>query len=1170
MPKWTDDQQHAIDARGGTLLVSAAAGSGKTAVLVERVIKKLTDEHNPIGVRDLLIVTFTNAAAAQMKERISAAIGKRILLEPGNRHLRRQQMLLPLANICTIDSFCINLVRENFHALNVTPDFRLLDEEKTSMLSSEAVNTVIARLYEENLPSFVRLCKLISDSRDDSLLAKVILTLYSVSQAYPFPESRLSALEQAFNSPLPIKQSLWGSEIINYAQKQLSYFDCCASCALDALAGDPELCEKYGEAFEQCRVIIDRLSKSLSEKEWNDIGEAFVSSLDDFVPFKPIRGYTGNNKERCAALRKVIKDGIEGLCDLFAVSEAEYLSDTTQLAPVVSQLVRAVTLFAEEYDRLKKEENGADFSDTLHLALQLLVKQNESGLPERTELAKELSEEYDEILVDEYQDVNLAQEWIFNALSKGESNLFMVGDVKQSIYRFRQAMPELFLARRDELPQFSGTCPATVSLGKNFRSRKGITEIIDFIFSQAMSREAGGLDYIEAEYLHYGAAYPEHNGADTEFYLIEASSGELAYSQAVFAADYIENAIKSGMTVQDGESTRTVTYKDFCILLRSVSKNGKAFTDEFESRGIPYFSDTGDNFFDSPEIGFMISLLKVIDNPVDDIAILTVMLSPVFGFTSDDMALLRAHCREGSLYRCVSHAASEGDAKCVAFLKRLELLRMTAATVGPGELVRRLIDETGYGSIAMSMKDSDRRKANLHRLIDCANKYEANSNAGLSGFIRYTENLSTLSGLSNSDSVSENADIVRIMTIHKSKGLEFPICLLACTESKYHDVNTSTVSIARDCGIGIRNCDESGLRKFDTVNSIAVKIENEREEHSEEMRVLYVALTRAKERLVITAGCTNAKNLLMSASTLIDDTQVLNPNGVSASKSYAKILSAALLRHPDAHALRLACFADNSIVRPCASPLKAEIIKTDSSEQYKFLRECDTPRADGELVHEIKSRLEYKYPFASLNNVLSKRIASKLDAGEFSGAYFASAAPAFMSRGELTPAQRGTAIHRFMQFADYSQARISVQAELERLQEQGILTEKEAQAADTAKLSRFFAGELAQRMTASQRLYKEYAFTVSLPVGELYDSVDECAQAERVMIEGVADCAFVENGSLVIVDYKTDRNVTEQELAERYAPQLRMYRRCLPEVLCMPVSQTLIYSFELGRAIEVN
>ncbi len=1167
--EWTLDQQNAIKARGGTLLVSAAAGSGKTAVLVERVIRRLTDKVNPCGVRQLLIVTFTNAAAAQMKEKISAAITKQILLEPSNKYLRRQQMLLPLASICTIDSFCINLVRENFLALDVAPDFRLLDAQRLDVLSNEALDTVVSALYDESSTAFQRLCSLISDYRDDTMLTKIIKDLHITSQAYPYPEKWLDSLVADFIDPKPIRESVWGREILTFIRKNLDYLEECTKVALGIVADDDELRDRLTENFEDDIKLINRLRDAVNTLGWDELIEKFDDESKAFKRLNPVRGYTGENKDRCSEYRKLVKKDINDILGLFVVTEAEYNEDTQSLQEVVSELVNAVKQYAEEFDKLKKAENGADFSDILHLTLKLL--QDENG--EKTELAKELSLGYAEILVDEYQDVNEAQDCIFKALSDDEKNLFMVGDVKQSIYRFRQAMPEIFLRRREKLPRYNGSCPATITLGKNFRSRQGVTDTVNFIFSQAMSVEAGGLVYDDNERLVYGAEYPARDEADAELHIIEAADGaikgDLIQIQAVYVADYIENAINSGMLIQNGEERRQATYKDFCIMLREVANSGEFFLQEFASRGIPVYCDKDENFFKSPEIGFMLSLLRVLDNPVDDISLLTVMLSPVFGFTPDDLALMRSKSRRGTIYHCAVVNAKDGNIKCKQFLERLSYLHDIASTVSAGELVRRLIDETGYGAIVGVMQDSEKRKTNLHLLVECVKNYEKYACSGLSGFIRYADSLSAINGGKVSGAkVSENTDAVRITTIHKSKGLEFPVCFLACCESEIRSPKRGEFVTARVCGIGIRSSDKSGLRKYETLNSTAARLETIRENHSDEMRLLYVALTRAKEKIIMLSASNDVAKSLVS-STYLFDSKGLNPFAVSQSKNFADIIYAALLRHPDAHALRTLCAVGSDKVLPCAGRLTVKIVK--GYEKQEIVEQAAEPeQADAALIEEVEQRLKYKYPYASLDSVVAKRIASKLNINKFDSTWFASEIPAFMSRGELTPAQRGTATHRFMQFADYDAASLSVEVEIGRLKENGYINFLEAQSVERDKVKAFFEGPLAARIAKAEKVYREYAFKLNVPVREMYSGIDDCAANESLMIEGVVDCAFIEGGEIVIVDYKTDRSVTANELAERYSDQLGIYRRALSQVLGLPTKQAYIYSFELGESIEIK
>lgn len=1164
---WTTDQQKAIDARKGTLLVSAAAGSGKTAVLVERVIQRICDAENPCGVENLLIVTFTNAAAAQMKEKIFAAIGKRIALDPSDKHLRRQQLMLPFANICTIDSFCIGLVRENFHTLGIAPDFALLDEGKLGLLRNQAVSLVADELYKESSESFINLCELISDKKDDRKLIDAILKLYDLSQAYPFPEKWLRSLADEFNNPVSVKESSWGRIILNYAEQSISACISDAEHCIRLLAEEPELEAKYRPTFEDDRSMFEKMLESLRNDSWDDFSLNVADASFARMATAP-RGYSGELKDICKGARDTYKKRFSSLTGYVGISEKEHKDDVERLSPIIAELVNAVIRYGEEFRRLKREENGADFSDTLHLALELLVEPTDDGYV-RTPLAVALSENYAEILVDEYQDVNKAQDLIFSALSKDESNLFMVGDVKQSIYRFRQAMPEIFLSRRDGMEEYeNGNYPAKVTLGKNFRSRKGVTEIVNFIFSSLMSRNAGGLDYDKNEFLEAAAPYPESNGADTEICLIETEDSFPA--QAKYIADYIEKAVDGGMTFTEGDSQRKASYGDFCILLRSVKGCSKAFVDELTARGIPVSCEAGESFISSPEIMFMISLLKVIDNPVDDIPLTAVLMSPVFGFTADDLALMRASKKKGSVYQCVVSSAENGNKKAEIFLEKTADMRRIASTVSATELIRRLISETGYGAIVSTMKDSSKRRANLNSFIDLASRYESTGKKGVAGFVRYIDNIAKGGiKIQSGGAESETEDSVKIMTIHKSKGLEFPVCFLAACEKKYNELSTrEDLLIAPESGIGIKN--SAGFAKFDTLARIAAKLEITKAEHSEELRVLYVALTRPKEKLVILASAPDWSKSLASIAANVRDDMLIDPFTVIGFTSYAKCILSALIRHPDAHALRNAAGVSSSIVLKCATPLVTKIIKDDFEETEK-IQTSDPERADPGTVAEIKERLSYVYPYSSLEGIVAKRIASKLDAEGIGGEFFASRRPSFVGKDKLTPAQRGTATHRFMQHADYLLAGRDVEKELSRLVENGMLTEAEAGVVDRKAISVFFESDLAKRIINAEKVYKEYAFTFALPLSEMYPSVPaEEAAGETVIIEGVADCAFVENGELVIIDFKTDRASDESVLAGKYREQLSVYRRCLAEVIGLPVKETVIYSFSLGKTIEIT
>ncbi len=1167
--KWTPQQQQAIDGRNGTMLVSAAAGSGKTAVLVERVMQRLCDKEHPCGIENLLIVTFTKAAAAQMKDKISAKLSEKTALEPDNKSLRLCKMMLPYANICTIDSFCVNLVRDNFHSLDISPDFSILDEgSELKILKNKAMLQVINDFHRDRAEDFTRLNNVLNGGSDDRNLISAVEQLYELAMANIFPDYWLDELCRKYDDPQPPESTVWGKIILKETKNIINEaYGKCLYC-LELADSDPAVKLSYGDALMNDKIIIENYLSVFENGGWDEIFEA--AQKLSFGSIGRIKGdYDPAIKETVSATRKTYaaKDALSGaLCKNY-ISEADHFADMAILAPTVRTLVDTVKAYKACLDELKKEANGYGFGDILHFTLDLLVS-NENGKPVRKELAKELGKNYEEILVDEYQDVSRAQDAVFFALSRDDTNRFMVGDVKQSIYSFRQAMPEVFTDLRKSMTAFDGmNYPATVTLGNNFRSRKGITETVNFIFSRLMTEESGDIDYNENEYLYCSAPYPERDEPDTEVCLIETESENYLKAQANYIADYIKKSVSSGMTVTDGDKQRKAEYRDFCILLRKVSGGvAGVYAEALENAGIPVVASSDEPFLLSPEIAFMTSLLKVIDNPVDDIPLSAVLLSPAFGFTPDDLAEMRIAEREASFYSCVVKSAKSGNEKAAAFIDKLEKMRRISVTLSAGEFTARIIDEIGYRAIVSAMKNGEDRVRNLNSFIDVAARYEVNGTKGVSGFVRFLDKLADKEAVKAEPKKTDAANAVRIMSVHKSKGLEFPVVFLANCEKKNNDQSLkSPFIIGKKCGAGIKCI--SGEAIYDTLPHCAAAIESRNSSHSEELRVLYVALTRAKEKTVILASAEDWSKSLQKLGT-----GCLIKGGSDAYRiiklgSFAEYILYTLIRHPDAHALRKAAGLTSKIHEPCETRLKAEIITGNAQAPEREEETADFEVSD-ELRKEIKDRLDFVYPYDELKSVVAKRIASDMDGEAFNEEYFASEKPAFASRDKLTPAQRGVATHRFMQFSDYHRVKSDFEAELNRLVNEEMLTEAEAKAVDPLAIKTFFESGLADRILSAEKVFKEYAFTISLPVSDLYTDIPaEKLENEVIIVEGVVDCAFVEDGKLVIVDYKTDRAACAEELTEKYSSQLGIYRKCLSMVLNMPVKETVIYSFRLGTEI---
>lgn len=1178
---WTTDQRHAIECCKGSVLVSAAAGSGKTAVLVERVIRRLTDKDNPCSAEDLLIVTFTRAATAQMREKIGAAILKRLSEDPTDRHLRRQYMLLPFAKICTIDSFCNDLVRENFHALGISPDYSLLDNETAVIMKNDVCEAMLERAYEEDSDGrFSELSDMMSSGSSDEDFAKLIIKMYDISTAYPFPDLWLDSLIGEYSQP-DINKSRWGGIIKKYVCDMLDYCVFSSRDVMTAMESDPIVADAYGAAVQNDINMYAELREKINS-DWDEALEAFKTVKYMSLGRVP-KGYESETKNVVTTARKKLKDLLKKVPGIMCVSSEEHADDMRLLRDPVTKLIELVKQFGREYSAEKDKMNSADFSDILHRALNLLAVSDGSGGYIKTDLARELSSHYVEILVDEYQDINEAQDMIFRAISADENNLFTVGDVKQSIYRFRQAMPEIFLRRRSTTHSFeSGKYPLGITLGSNFRSRVGVTSCVNYIFRQLMSTEAGELEYDDSEALNAAAKYPERDTPDCELHVVtdKGNRADTLEAQARYVAKYIERTVREGkMLVTKGGALHPASYGDFCILLRTAKNVSSVYANALSERGIPVFSPETGGFFEAAEISFILSLLRVLDNPVQDIPLAAVMLSPLFGFSAGELADIRASAKERletgetePLYRSVAASADEGDEKAAAFLKKIESLRRLSLTLSAGELVRRVCEETGFDAIVGAMPDGERRRLNVGLLCDYAEKYEAAGNLGLSGFIRFIDKVARTSGdLATAARPSENADIVRIMTVHQSKGLEFPICILADMQHAFNERdNTESVLISSSAGLGMKRRTEDGISVYDTASRRATVITSERMGRSEEMRVLYVALTRAKENLVMVTSVPNPEKGLAKVAVECGIGERANPFAVLRMNNFSDLVLTALMRHPAADELRKLSGVDVPIFLSEKDRFKLKVVVSDSES---FMTESANEQkiaAKPVFFNEVQARLDYSDPRSVLSSVPAKRAASDGSERGINREYFASSRPAFMSSGGLTPAQRGTATHKFMQFSNYAAARAGIESELARLVDGGFLSEDEGKAVNIGAAKRFFMSPLAERIFASDNVMREKKFAALFPAKFFYPELTGEAAEEKIVVQGIADCVFVEDGKLVIVDYKTDTGVDAEALLDRYSAQLGIYREALSQALGMPVKETLLYSFFMNSTVKVG
>lgn len=1161
MPKWTPQQNNAITARDRNVLVSAAAGSGKTAVLVERVIRMITDRDNPVDIDRLLIVTFTNAAAAEMRYRIAKSLNTCIKENPDVQFYRKQLSLLPNAKICTIDAFCTNLVKEHFYDLSISQDFSLLDESELQLLEDTVINEVLDDFFDKNSTGFISLIEAFTAPNNDKPIISAVKKILRFIYAQPFPYFWLDNAVKKYSPDVPFTNTVW----YDYIKTQLDYlFDLGIGLVKENLSlidfEDDKLNVKFTEVFE------DDLS------EFTRFKNAFESSWDNLINERPaaFMRMPGSSKidkavsNTLKANRDIYKKLLTAeIPSFFTCDEIGYAEDMKSLTSQLSALVELVKEVDTKLMLEKKEKNTFSFSDIEHFAINLLFKMNGQGEVVKTSLANDLSESFYEILVDEYQDTNEAQDLLFSYLSNGK-NLFTVGDIKQSIYRFRLAMPHIFNERKKRyLPYRSAdnAISSKIILDKNFRSRKDICSYVNFIFSNLMSEELGELDYNEEEYLNCGADYKDAEVPSAQIKILNGVKGEdTDKKEAVYIAKTIINKVNSGELIKDGEGYRPVRYGDFAILMRSLKNHINDYSEILMQYGIPVVCDNSTNLFENNEIRMIMSLLRAIDNPMQDIPLLAVMMSPFYSFTADEMAQIRISTRGKSLYSSVFNSDNE---KVKEFVAELGNLRKISVTMSVAGFIRYLVEEKGMIAYINAMGNAEQRYQNILKLISFAQSFDSGVNVGLTAFIRYIDKIISSDKSIESASLttgSENA--VTIMSVHHSKGLEFPICIFAGTNRIYNKTDLSDKLLLNTAyGLGIKCHNEELMYQYKSAPYSVIKDKNTVEIMSENLRVLYVALTRAKEQFITFISCDNLESKLkrISANIINDEISPYMCRKVSCDADF--FLMCALL-HRDGKMLR--DYTEKSVkLKNGDFPLSIEI--TDEIELESKASDIEFVSANDDIVGEIGKRLSFTYERKELENVSSKLTASALDSVRTGFEYLTSAKPSFMNKTGLTAAERGTAMHTFMQFCSYENAYNNLENEISRLYANGFLSAEQADSLDKKRLSDFFNSAFADRMFSSDKIYREIKVSSFIKANEIYDTDFD----DEILVQGIADCVFEENGELVLLDYKTDR-VGSDELVERYRKQVMFYRNAVSKTLSKPVKETFLYSFYLGKPIIIN
>ena len=1226
---WTREQQQVIDLRNRNILVSAAAGSGKTAVLVARIIKMITDETHPVDIDRLLVVTFTNAAAAEMRERIGAAIEKALEENPDNEHLQRQLTLLFNAQITTIDSFCLYVIRNHFHEISLEPNFRIGDEGELKLLKGDVLRSVLEQHYEVPEPEFLALTEGYASGKSDDALCQMILSLFEFSRSYPWPKEWLASCAEGYQvrTEEELDQAFWiqplteniryvVNDIVNMMRQAL---------AITQMSDGPDCYEK---------VIANDLSKYeqiASCESFSKLGEQLCNLTYDRLPSS--RGYSGDPEklERVKKLRDEAKDVVKKIVrQYFFATPQVMLAQIEKTEPMAKELVCLTLEFSDAFAEEKRRKNIVDFHDLEHFALEILVDEETK---EVRETAEEFRDTYEEIMIDEYQDSNYVQETILKSISRearGENNIFMVGDVKQSIYRFRLARPELFMKKYDTYT-LDESKAQRIDLHKNFRSRNEVLECTNDIFYKIMAKDLGNVAYDADAALYPGAEYPDTD-ATAEVLVFDGSDELLEESgvedkkllEAKLVAEKIRQLMDQQLvTDKESGNLRKLHYSDIVILLRSLSGWADAFASVLNDAGIPAHTLSATGYFSAIEVQTVLSMLRILDNPRQDIPLAAVLHSPIVGLTDEEMACIRLEDREKSFHACVLErceaVCNDNDAeqrntlddKLRRFYRMYRKLRERVPDTPIHELIELLLKETGYGNYVAAMPAGKRRQANLQMLVEKAIAYEKTSYKGLFHFVRYIDELQKYDvDFGEADTVSENEDVVRIMSIHKSKGLEFPVVFVCGMGKNFNrqDVRSKMV-LHPELGLGLDYMDGERRIKSPTIIKKAIAKQIDLENLGEELRVLYVALTRAKEKLVITGSRKDIGTELETLQNTAGMYPILPYMQREGASGYLDWILPAVASYGEKYRIQVVGAAE----------LVREEIET-RTENCREKEEClaRIKESDPAIVSEIEERFSFRYPYQADIGRKNKYSVSELKhraMREHFEQEQEETVPAF-AKEEIVPyipgfvrraneqeeeknqgALRGTAVHRVMECYHFS-SDCSPDEQMEQMQKDGLLTQEMKELVKLPLIERFVQSEIGKRMREAEKagnLYREKAFVMGFTgeeletfgFGEIQTDVlqnvserkenalpEQDREAELTLIQGIIDVFWLEEDGIVLLDYKTDRVDTVQELADCYAAQLNLYAEALERIFDhdekkYKVKEKLLYSFRLGEVIPV-
>lgn len=1233
--KWTEEQQQVISLRNRNILVSAAAGSGKTAVLVQRILSKIMDKNNPVDIDRLLIMTFTRAAAGEMRERITAALEQALYEDPDNEHLQRQMTLIHTAQITTIDGFCSYIIRNYFHIIGLDPGYRTAEEGELKLLREDVLKELLEDAYREKDEKYVELVECYAPGKTDDEIKEMILRVYEAAVSHPFPREWLSGCLKAYqaDSLEKLREEEWFRLLWNAAEEELDQAEQIVkeATAVCLEPGGPYL---YEEALDSDLLLIAAAKKTAEERSYDKMAELLDGISFARLSGKKQPGVETAKKELVKSLREEEKNILKELSSrCFCWREDSLLKLLAYCKKPMESLVELTLSFMDRFSKKKREKNLLDFTDMEHFALEILIcREGDSITPSGA--ARELSEKYEEVLIDEYQDSNYVQEMIASMVSGwagGRKNIFMVGDVKQSIYRFRLARPELFMEKYRSY-SLEDSDEQRIDLHKNFRSRSQVLESVNYIFRRIMGEDLGGITYDDSCALYAGASFPEEGRKEflkTGIFLVEKDGEELEEEkngqtdqelEALAIAAEINRIVgKEEIVDKETGEYRKVEYGDIVVLLRTASGWAEPFSQIFASKGIPAYTASRTGYFSAAEVVTLLNYLRVCDNPLQDIPLAGVLHSPIGGCSAQDLAVVRSECPEGLLYESICEFVKDGQLvlfpeedekellkeKLRGFLERLDEIRNMAPYTPIHQLILHILKTTGYEEYVRALPGGSQRGANLHMLVEKAMDYEKSSYRGLFNFVRYIENLQKYEvDFGEVNLAGAGSGSVKIMTVHKSKGLEFPIVFAAGMGKQFNfqDIN-GRLLLHPDLGFGADAVLAGKRLILPTLQKQIIRRQLKRESLGEELRVLYVALTRAREKLYITGTVGKIDRQILAAARFRGREEVLLPSGArSGGRNFWSYILPALADHSSMIDLYRESGIPVSVADCSDEGAEFEIRKITAASliqegiedlsgvqiQEETLKNWDSERIYDQKVRDIlEERFSFVYPYGYLREMPVKVSVSELKKRSRQGEQEKEEAvfyepdiipliPQFIAgeTKEYHGAARGTAYHRLMECLNYEHVASckEIGDQIMGLREQKKMSEEEARCISQKDILSFVQSDIGRRMQKAaleKQLYREQPFVVAVSMKELEPS---WAGDETVLVQGIIDAYFQENGELVLVDYKTDKISPgeEEKLVRMYHRQLEDYARALERMLKKRVKECYIYSFTLRKPIQIE